>query len=126
MDRMIYSILDNYFNALGKLGYISYSQVEKLLILVFYRDFVYNDYEGLISKEDYHYIERALDCLYGSSCLIPYSDYLKMGKLHLGQMEEINARLKRVENAKVVESKNHIQDIPDIDLSQYDNINDND
>ena len=88
MDRMIYSILDNYFNALGKLGYISYSQVEKLLILVFYRDFVYNDYEGLISKEDYHYIERALDCLYGSSCLIPYPDYLKMGKLHLGGMGE--------------------------------------
>ena len=102
MDRMIYSILDNYFNALGKLGYISYSQVEKLLILVFYRDFVYNDYEGLISKEDYHYIERALDCLYGSSCLIPYPDYLKMGKLHLGEMTEMAQRIKRAEDTEVV------------------------
>jgi hypothetical protein len=47
-----------------------------------------------------------------------------MGKLHLGQMEEVNSRLRAIENTRVVKGKNHIQDIPDIDLSQYDNIDD--
>jgi hypothetical protein len=49
-----------------------------------------------------------------------------MGKLHLGQMEEIDARLKAVENAKVVKGKNHIQNITDIDLSGWDEIDDED
>ena len=128
MDNMIYDALGRYYNALEKTGYIAYPNMEKLLILIFYRDFVYNDYRGLLSREDYHLIEEALDCLYGSTCLIPYPDYLKMGKLHLGQMEEIDARLKAVEDTKVVKGKNHVTDIPDIDLSSYsqviDNIND--
>ena len=37
-------------------------------------------------------------------------------------MEEIDFRLKEVENTKVVKGKNHIQNIPDIDLSQYDKV----
>jgi hypothetical protein len=78
----------------------------------------------ILKREDYMLIEKALDCLYGSSCLIPYPDYLKMGKLRLGQMEEIDFRLKEVENTKVVKGKNHIQNIPDIDLSQYDQVED--
>jgi hypothetical protein len=73
-------------------------------------------------------VEKALDCLYGSTCLIPYPDYLKMSKLHLGQMEEIDTRLKAIENTKVVKGKKHVTNIPDIDLSSYsqviDSIND--
>jgi hypothetical protein len=75
----------------------------------------------LLSKDDYHLIERALDCLYGSTCLIPYPDYLKMSKLHLGEMGEIASRLKEVEDTKVIKSKESVTEIPDIDLSQYNN-----
>ena len=122
MDRIIYNALCSYYNALEKTGYQSFKQTEKLLVLCFLRDFVYNDYRGLISKDDYHLIERALDCLYGSSCLIPYPDYLKMNKLHLGQIEEITTRLKAVEDTKVIKGKKHVTNIPDIDLSQYDSM----
>ena len=124
MDEMIYNASVTYYNALEKLGYMSYADSVKLLILSFYRDFAFKDYRGIIKKEDYHLIDKVLDCLYGSTCLIPYPDYLKMGKLHLGQMTEINARLKAVEDTKVVKSKNHIQNVPDIDLSSYDVIDD--
>ena len=75
---------------------------QKLLLLLFYRDFCYHDYKGLLSKEDYHLIEKALDCLWGSSCLIPYPDYLKMGRLHLGDMTEISHRIKTLEDTKVL------------------------
>ena len=102
MDEIIYNALTSYYNALEKLGYMSNSQAQKLLLLIFYRDFVFNDYRGLISKEDYQLIERALNCLYGTTCLIPYPDYLKMGKLHLGEVTELAQRVKNIEDTEVV------------------------
>ena len=83
MQEIVYQALAKYFHALELTGYIPDSQTKKLLVLTFYGDFIYNDYRGLLSKEDYSMIENALDCIYGSTCLIPYPDYLKMGKLHL-------------------------------------------
>ena len=101
MDEIIYNALTSYYNALEKLGYMSNSQAQKLLLLSFYRDFVFNDYRGLISREDYQLIERALNCLYGTTCLIPYPDYLKMGKLHLGEVTELAQRVKNIEDTEV-------------------------
>ena len=105
MDELIYNGVGSYYNALEKTGYMSYANMQKLLLLIFYRDFVFHDYRGLLSKEDYRLIERALDCLWGSTCLIPYPDYLKMGKLHLGEMTEMAQRIKNAENTKVVKVK---------------------
>lgn len=79
------------------------SHAQKLLLLIFYRDFTLKDYRGLLSKDDYHLIERALDCLWGSSCLIPYPDYLKMSKLCLGQVSELGQRLDKLEELKILE-----------------------
>lgn len=105
MDELIYNGVSSYYNALEKIGYMSYANMQKLLLLIFYRDFVFHDYRGLLSKEDYRLIERALDCLWGSTCLISYPAYLKMGKLHLGEMTEITQRIKNIENTKVVKVK---------------------
>ena len=110
MDELIYNGVGSYYNALEKTGYMSYANMQKLLLLIFYRDFVFHDYRGLLSKEDYHLIERALDCLWGSTCLIPYPDYLKMGKLHLGEMTEVGQRLRNIENTKVVKVKTPEED----------------
>lgn len=104
MDEMVYNSLSSYFHALGVKGYMPYSDAQKLLILSFYKDFVYGDYRGLLSQDDYHMIEMALDCLYGSTCLIPYPDYLKMGKLYLGEMTEMAQRVKTLENTNVLKT----------------------
>lgn len=104
MDEIVYSALSVYFNALEKTGYMSFANMQKLLVLIFYRDFVFNDYRGYITVEDYRLIERALDCLYGSTCLIPYPDYLKMGKLNLGQVSELACRVKTLEDTEVVKA----------------------
>ena len=104
MDEIIYNAFGSYYNALEKLGYISYPQSQKLLLLCFYRDFVFHDYKGLLNKEDYYLIERALDCLWGSTCLIPYPDYLKMGKLHIGEMTEMAQRVKNLEDTNVLKA----------------------
>lgn len=115
MDEILYEALTKYYHALEINGYVSKSDSLKLLILVFYRDFTYNDYRGLLSKEDYHLIEKALDCIYGSSCLIPYPDYLKMGKLHLGEITEISQRIKNLEDTKVIKLAQPTEGIPDIE-----------
>ena len=104
MDEMIYSSLSSYFHVLEKTGYVPYSLMQRLQVLCFYRDFVFNDYRGIITKEDYHLIEQALDCLYGSTCLIPYPDYLKMGKLYLGQMTEMAQRVRALEDTPVLKA----------------------
>ncbi len=112
MDEMVYSSLGSYFHALEKTGYLPWGNVQKLLLLIFYKDFVYQDYRGLLSIEDYHYIEKALDCLYGSTCLIPYPDYLKMSKLYLGNMTEMAQRIKTLEDTDVLKS---IDDLSSVD-----------
>ena len=104
MGEMLYNSLDSYFHALELKGYMPYSQMQKLLLLIFYNDFVFNDYRGLLSKKDYTLIERALDCLYGSSCLIPYPDYLKMGKLDLSEISELSQRVKALEDTEVLKA----------------------
>lgn len=102
MDEILYNALTKYYHALELKGYMANSHAVKLLILIFFRDFVFRDYRGLITKEDYHLIEKALDCIYGSTCLIPYPDYLKMGKLYLGEMTEIAQRVKTLEDTPVL------------------------
>ena len=106
MDEILYNALTKYYHALELKGYMANSHAVKLLILIFFRDFIFHDYRGLITKEDYHLIEKALDCIYGSTCLIPYPDYLKMGKLYLGEMTEIAQRVKTLEDTPVLKLLN--------------------
>ena len=106
MDKVLYDSLYRYFATLAKVGNVSYNSVDKLLVLIFYKHFIYEDYRGNLSKEDYNTIEQALDCLFGSTCLIPYPNYLEMGKLHLGDMTEVSQRIGQNESyAKDIDSR---------------------
>lgn len=102
MDEILYNVLSRYYHALEVKGYMPIIQAYKLLVLIFYKDFVYSDYRGIITKEDYALIEKVLDCLYGTTCLIPYPDYLKMGKLYLGEITEIAHRVSALEDTPVL------------------------
>lgn len=139
MDEFFYNSVSNYFHALEYSGYMSRKKSESLLVLLFYYNLIYNDYRGRVTQEHYHTIEQALNCLYGSNCLIPYPDYLKMGKLKLGEMaeiiariesfakitidghtvdiEEIMDRLAAIEATQVVKGKQRVKTITDIDTS---------
>lgn len=112
MDEFVYNAVCRYFEYLHLTGYYKYKDVKSLLVLLFFYDLIYHDYRGLISKEDYRTIERALNCLYGTTCLIPYPDYLKMGKLKLGEMTEMAQRIKNIEEEPVLKL---IHDISTVD-----------
>lgn len=119
MGEILYEALSKYYHALELKGYMSKAHSIKLLVLAFFWDFTYNDYRGILSKEDYCLIEKALDCIYGTSCLIPYPDYLKMGKLHLGEITEMAQRIKTLEDTdvvKVIQDLNNIDDTTQSDI----------
>ena len=104
MDNIVFNTISDYYKILQRRGYHSYADVKKILVLSFYWNFVTSDYRGLIEKKDYSLIERALNCLFGSTCLIPYPDYLKMGKLHIGEMTEMAHRVKTLEDTEVLKA----------------------
>lgn len=121
MDELVYNALDRYFHALELKGYMPDSDVQKVLLLSFYNDFMSTDYRGYITEEDHNLIWKALDCLFGSSCLIPYPEYKKMGHLELGSISELANRTQKLEDqmvgvqeTKVLKSKGKVRDINDI------------
>lgn len=118
MGETVYESLSAYYDALSKLGYMSQDKGNSLLLLSFFNEFVYNDYRGVISREDYRVIERALNCLFGSNCLIPYPDYLKMGKLHLGEVTELAYRVKKLENTEVIKSTDLSAEDSDVTIEE--------
>lgn len=102
MDSIIYNALMAYYNALEKLGHVSDGEVAKLLVLTFYNELIFRDFRNFLSREDYHIVEQALDCLYGSTCLIPYPEYLNMGNLHIGDISELANRVQALEDTNVL------------------------
>ena len=105
MDNIILEAINKYYKLLEQLGYCKYSESFSIIVLCFYRDFVFHDYRGILNRKDYHLIEKALECLFGRNCLISYPDYLKMNKLHLGDTTELASRVKTLEQTKVLKAE---------------------
>ena len=102
MDEFIYNSLLHYFSALCKTGYYKQGDVNKLIVLIYLNTLLTEDFRGYVSEEDYATIEKALNCLYGTSCLIPYPEYKKMGNLKLGDLTELAQRVKTLEDTEVI------------------------
>jgi len=111
MDNILYNMLKSYYDILEVTGYLKGAIPNKLLVYSFYRDFVMNDYRGILTKDDYRLIEQVLDCFYGTECLMSYPDYLKMGKLHCGEITELAHRVKKIEDTEVVKVIHDIDEI---------------
>lgn len=71
----LWSSLTHYFNALKWFGHRSERDTNKLTIYTFLIELLTGDMRDYITEADYRAIEKALYCLYGSSCLISYPQY---------------------------------------------------
>lgn len=124
MDNILYNAILNYFTKLSELGYVNYKDVDKLLLLVTIQEFIYNDFRGFITEDDYREIEKCLYKIFGTSCLVPYPNYCAnytMNKLHLGDISELSHRvevnednIKDIQNTKVVKVLAEGETIDDI------------
>ena len=93
MDNVVYESIKRYFTSLSMFGYKSYNDTYKLLYIISIRDFIYNDFRGLITEDDYRIIERSLYNVFGTTCLLPYPQFCKskgMNNLHLGSITELS------------------------------------
>ena len=100
MVNIAYEAVNRYFNHLSNVGYFKQSDVNKLILITFIQELLDQDFRGLVSENDYDAINRALYCLYGSSCLIPYPDYYKNktnGVMYTGSMSELVHRVEALE-----------------------------
>lgn len=84
MDDVLYEACKRYFTALAHYGYKDEMEVRKLLLYIYIQELV-NIYPVSISGDDYTALEKALYCIYGTTCLIPYPTYCDNPIfLHLG------------------------------------------
>ena len=66
---------ERYFNTLSKLGYKSYSDVDKLIILSIIEDILSGELSFFVTEEDYRSITNAIYCIMGNNCLIDLPSY---------------------------------------------------
>lgn len=77
VEEKVFNSLDRYYSTLSITGYAKQKDINKLLVFNFIRNFLQEDTGYYITEDDYKSINNALNCIYGSTCLIPYPEYKK-------------------------------------------------
>lgn len=67
--------LNRYFITLSQFGYRKYSDVDRLLVLLFLEETLSHDFLGFITEEDYRIITNSFYCLAGSNCMIDFPTF---------------------------------------------------
>ena len=136
MGEYLYNAYCNYFSALQNTGYYPQRGVSSLIIMDFIYELLYGNFRGYLSSDDYYTISKALDCLYGS-CLLPYpyrltNDDLEMsmnnkstsftlsGMFMTDKLVKLNATVEALMNAKAIQNKEFIANVPDVDVQKPD------
>lgn len=70
LTNLSYEALHRYFTRLSQSGYMKYSSVDSLIVLLYIQEIVK---EFDLDIEEQAIINKALSCLQGSNCMIPYS-----------------------------------------------------
>lgn len=70
----VYDAVNRYFSVLSHIGYKSYSEVDKLLIMSFIEELLDGPMSQFVTEKDYIVITNGLYCLYGT-CMIPFPEY---------------------------------------------------
>lgn len=103
LDDLSYESIVRYFHTLSIFGYKSYSEVYKLLLLLFLTDLINGPLGFYIDSCDYRYINRLLYKLYGSTCLIPYPDYNRSTELVQILNTDVQLRLSETGSSRLTE-----------------------
>lgn len=76
ITNQVHNSIKTYFKDLTYFGYRKQGDVDKLLVYSFLEELLTEEMRYFIKEDDYKLISKALSCLYGSSCLIPYPQYI--------------------------------------------------
>lgn len=105
ISNQVFDSMGAYFNTLTQLGYKKQSDLDKLIIYNFIEEMLTGDMRFYITESDYRSIEQALSCLYGSSCLIPYPQYINDDYLfgHIDNGGLVSTRITEDSNVRFIE-----------------------
>lgn len=78
----VFTSLESYFKVLNSVGYFKSSGVNKLLVYAFIEELLTGPLRVFVSQDDYKTIQEALNCLYGTNCLIPYPEFANVDDLY--------------------------------------------
>lgn len=70
LTNLSYEALHRYFTRLSQSGYMKYFNVDSLIVLLYIQEIVK---EFDLDIEEQTIVNKALSCLQGSNCMIPYS-----------------------------------------------------
>lgn len=73
LDNITMTAVNRYFKHLSQLGYMNDGNVNKLLLLVYLKNFLHR---FTPTEEDFRIILSKIKCLEQTSCLIPYESYI--------------------------------------------------
>lgn len=100
-DLLLNSSLTRYIRTLEYYGYIKDLSIDKLLILSYIQEILSGAYEINISEAEYFLIRRAVLCLMGSDCLIPYIEYASERWDNITHPSSVRANLRETEDASL-------------------------
>lgn len=73
-EKLLYAF-DKYFINLSQFGQSKKIDDNSLLVLMLINNLLNGPTKSFITESDYKIMDLALNCLYGKSCLIPFSEY---------------------------------------------------
>lgn len=75
LNNISYDAISRYFTTLAQFGYKSYSDVDKMLAFFGLVDML-DIFNGYITESDFRSITNAMYCLFGTTCLLRYPEYI--------------------------------------------------
>lgn len=74
--KVLAEALGRYFKTLIHYGYVKLTNLDKLLVLTYVEEILTDRFQVDVSEEEYQEMSKALMCIMGSNCLIPYAQYV--------------------------------------------------
>lgn len=71
LTNLSYEALQRYFTRLSQSGYMKYSNVDSLIVLLYIQEIV-DRYD--LDIEEQNIVNRALSCIQGNNCMIPHAN----------------------------------------------------
>lgn len=93
LTKITEEALNRYFTTLSQFGYKKDSELESLLVLLFIEDTVLDEFSEFVTEDDYNIILQALECLYGSNCMIDLPKYTNYDSLIHKSKVYLNPRI---------------------------------
>lgn len=108
LDNITFDAFERYFAVLESVGYVTEGNTNKLLLLQFLQEFL-QEYIHYITEEDYNIIEEILQCLAGTSCLIPYREYQQLSQPLTEYIYNIPFKVTQESNLRYTEMEENLR-----------------